>query len=124
MEPIMASQDVSLKLQHLENQMSVHSKLHEQNAETLTEVKNVLVSNAKISQQLVHIDKRLDSHDARFDKIDTRVQTNHNKIVYASGSIAAIILLSGMIFSAFKLQTAPLSTPSVPSDSRVEYRQH
>ena len=124
MEPIMASQDVSQKLQHLESQMSVHSKLHEQNAETLTEVKNVLVSNAKISQQLVHIDKRLDSHDVRFDKIDTRVQTNHNKIVYASGSIAAIILLSGMIFSAFKLQTAPLPTPSAHPDPSASYRQH
>ena len=69
MGALMASQDVSNKLNHLEAQLSVHERLHVQSAETLREVKNVLVSNAKLSQQLVHVDKRLDHIDGRFDKV-------------------------------------------------------
>lgn len=98
----MVSQDVAQKVQHIENQLSVHSKLHEQNAETLTEVKNVLVSNAKISQQLVHIENRLDGHDSRFDKIDDRVQTNHNKIVYWTGGLASIAFTVGVLLVMIK----------------------
>ena len=102
MGPIMVSQDVAQKVQRIESQLSFHSKLHEQSAETLTEVKNVLVSNAKISQQLVHIENRIDSHDSRFDKIDDRVQTNHNKIVYWTGGLTSIVFIIGILSTVIK----------------------
>lgn len=103
MGALMASQDVANKLSHLEAQLSVHEQLHVQSAETLREVKNVLVSNAKISQQLVHVDKRLDNIDGRFDKIETRVETNHNKIVYWSGCIGAVLALITLAGAVVKL---------------------
>ena len=103
MGALMASQDVSNKLNHLEAQLSVHERLHVQSAETLREVKNVLVSNAKLSQQLVHVDKRLDHIDGRFDKVENRVETNHNKIVYWSGCIGAVFALVTLALAAVKL---------------------
>lgn len=120
----MATTDVSEKLHHLDTQLAVHERLHAQNTETLKEVKDVLISNAKISQQLTHVDKRLDSMDYRFDKIDNRVETNHYKIVYWSGGIAVIVLFSCIIFSAFELSLISESTPSDRNGSRVESPQH
>lgn len=127
----MVSQDAYDKLHNLEvvtarhgEQFKAYEHLLAQNTETLKEVKNVLIDNARLSERLNNIDKRQDHDELRYDKLEQKVQLNQNKIVYASGSVAAIILLSGIIFSAFKLSLAPTPTPSDRYDSPGELRQH
>ena len=131
MESIMVSQDAYDKLHNLEvvtakhgEQFKAYEHLLAQNTETLKEVKNVLIDNARFSERLNNMDKRQDHDELRYDKLEQKVQVNQNKIVYASGSVAAIILLSGIIFSAFKLQPVPVSTPSAQYDSRGALLQH
>tara|TARA_R110000851_G_C12833110_1_gene540900 strand:+ start:264 stop:659 length:396 start_codon:yes stop_codon:yes gene_type:complete len=131
MGTLMASLDVSDKLHNLEvitarhgEQFKAYENLLAQNTETLKEVKNVLIDNARFSERLNNMDRRQDNDELKFDKLDKKVQANHDKIIYWSGGIAAIVLLSSMIFSAFKLQTAPLPTPSAHPDPSASYRQH
>ena len=110
----MASQNVADKLHNLEvvtakhgEQFKAYETLLAQNTETLKEVKNVLIDNARFSERLNNMDKRQDHEELRYDKLEQKVQDNQNKIVYWSGGLAAIVLFSGIIFSVIKLQIAP-----------------
>jgi hypothetical protein len=128
MAKLMASHDVTEKLNRLESKLSLHSELHKQNAETLREVKNVLVSNAKISQQLVGIDRRLDKIDERFEKVDerfekveTKTDKNREKIFYWSGGLAAVVLVFGMITTYVKIDQAAAKMPPIAQKPTSNY---
>jgi len=106
MEKIMVSQDAYDKLHKLEvvtaqhgEQFKAYENLLAQNTETLKEVKNVLVDNARFSERLNNMDKRQDNDDVRYDKLEKKVEANHNKIIYASGGFAAFMLIGGIISS-------------------------
>ena len=127
----MVSQDAYDKLHNLEvvtakhgEQFKAYENLLAQNTETLKEVKNVLIDNARFSERLNNMDKRQDHEESRYEKLEQKVQKNQTQIVYWSGGLAAIALFSGIIFSAFKLSLAPESTPSDRNGSRVESPQH
>lgn len=127
----MVSQDAYDKLHNLEvvtakhgEQFKAYENLLAQNTETLKEVKNVLIDNARFSERLNNMDKRQDHEELRYDKLEQKVQANQNKIVYWSGGLAAIALFSGIIFSAFKLQIAPEKPHDDRYDSHAESPQH
>tara|TARA_R110000851_G_scaffold199396_2_gene350438 strand:+ start:714 stop:1124 length:411 start_codon:yes stop_codon:yes gene_type:complete len=127
----MVSQDAYDKLHNLEvvtakhgEQFKAYEHLLAQNTETLKEVKNVLIDNARFSERLNNMDKRQDHDELKYEKLEQKVQINQNKIVYWSGGIAASLIFAGIIFSAFKLQPAPISAPSVQYDSHGAALQH
>lgn len=109
MGTMMVSQDAYDKLHQLEvvtaqhgEQFKAYEKLLAQNTETLKEVKNVLVDNARTSERLNNIDRRQDNDDVRHDKLEQKVLDNHNKIIYASGGLAVLVFLSGIVMSFIK----------------------
>lgn len=109
MGTIMVSQDAYDKLHNLEvvtarhgEQFKAYENLLAQNTETLKEVKNVLVDNARFSERLNNMDRRQDNDDYRHDKLEQKVQSNHTTIIYWSGGISAIIFIIGIALALTK----------------------
>lgn len=113
-ENMMAGVDVSKQLEAMESKLQIHDQMHRDNSETLTEVKNVLVGQAKLTEQFLHLDRRIESNEeraekrndkldgvieklfdkidaqhvlnaAKFDKQDTKITGNHDKLMKWSG---------------------------------------
>lgn len=106
---MMVSQDAYDKLHKLEvvtaqhgEQFKAYEKLLAQNTETLKEVKNVLVDNARFSERLNNIDRRQDNDDVRHEKLEQKVLSNHNTIIYWSGGITALVFIGGIAMSLIK----------------------
>lgn len=114
-----ASKDVSDELHSLSVRTSLIEQSQEQMNEMLKKLGDVLISNAGISKQLVHIEKRLDSSDVRYDKLEARISKNHDKIIYWSGSLAALLLVAGVLFKDIKLAEPQKTIPYAQNDSRA-----
>ena len=117
MNTMTASKDVSDELHSLSVRTSLIEQSQEQMNEMLKKLGDVLISNAGISKQLVHIEKRLDSSDVRYDKLEGRISKNHDKIIYWSGGLAAMLLVAGLLLKDIKLASPLQSTPAARIDS-------
>jgi predicted nuclease with TOPRIM domain len=109
MESIMVSQDAYEKLHRLEvltaqhgEQFKAYENLLAQNTETLKEVKNVLIDNARFNERLNSMNNRQNLEDSRFNKLEVKVQSNENKLVYYSGGITVLVFLVGISISFIK----------------------
>jgi predicted RNase H-like nuclease (RuvC/YqgF family) len=109
----MASVDVSEKLQEMEGQLRRHENLHQDNSETLREVKNVLVGQAKLTERILHLDRRLETTEERhektidkveqaIDKMDERIDVNQKVIWRWSGGMTALLAFMGLLSAVSK----------------------
>ena len=113
----MADVDVSEELQEMRGQLRRHDRLHQDNSETLREVKNVLVGQAKLTERILHLDRRLETteerHEKRIDvieerqeirneKMDERIDVNQKVIWRWSGGMTALVAVVGIISALSK----------------------
>lgn len=98
---MMADTNVAQELTDVREVLRRHDQLHQDNSQTLEEVKNVLVGQAKLSERFISLDKRFDkleaNNDKRFDKLEARSDKNQKTITYWSGGMAAIFALIGIV---------------------------
>lgn len=98
---MMADKNVAQELIEVRDQLRRHDQLHQENSETLREVKNVLVGQAKLSERFISLDRRFEkletSFDKRFEKLEIRSDKNQKTITYWSGGMAAIFCVCGIV---------------------------
>ena len=109
MDKIMVSQDAYDKLHKLEivtaqhgEQFKAYEALLVQNTETLKEVKNVLIDNARFSERLNNMDKRQDKDDDRHEKLENKVQSLQGKFMTYSGGLAVLVFIVGITITLAK----------------------
>ncbi len=116
----MADVDVSEELQEMKGQLRRHDRLHQDNSDTLREVKNVLVGQAKLTERILHLDRRLETTEERhektidrveqaIDKMDGRIDINQKVIWRWSGGITMLLAVLGVISTVSKF--VPPITP-------------
>lgn len=98
---MMADKNVAQELSDIRGKLVLHDQLHQDNSQTLIEVKNVLVGQAKLSERFISLDRRFEkleaSHDKQFEKIGIRLDKNQKTILQWSGGITAIFALLGAL---------------------------
>lgn len=94
---LMADQNVAEQLKQLHEkqaetqaQLKFHERLHQQNADTLLEVKNVLIENARTTEQIQHMNRRFDAVDARLNSHSDKIQANHQQLIKWGAVLSAL----------------------------------
>lgn len=128
MVAMMAMEDVSEKLTALEehvselhSQVSFHNKLHEQNSETLVQVKDILLEQVRAGEQIKHMNEKFQTVEKNSDELWTqmheyvksqtatnnrmieKIDDNKAQINKWIGGLGALITAFGISVTVFKL---------------------
>jgi len=90
----------------MRGQLQRHEYLIQDTSETLREVKNVLVGQAKLTERILHLDKRLETSEIRNEKhmikLEERIDVNQKVILRWSGGITALLGVVGILSAVSK----------------------